>query len=968
VLLDVDLPDGSGVELCRQIKADPGLADVFVVLFSGLATTPEHKIAGLDAGADDYILKTTEPGEFLARIRTLVRLRDTAAALWSSDQLYRQVTENIQEVFWLTDVQKNQMIYVSPAYEAVWGRSCESLYASPWDWVEAIHPEDRSRVLTSARTKQVSGQYTEVYRITRPDGSVRWIRDRAFPIRDASGVVYRVVGIAEDVTERKQAETQLAVLADAVQSAQELICITDAENRFTFVNQAFLEAYRYGAEEILGKTADILYPPKPKQPPGLSEHIWQQTLAGGWRGELSNRRKDGTEFPISLSTSRIKDKDGRVIGLIGVARDISERRRAEKQAAAFAQLGHRLSGAATSEQAAAIILEIASELFGWDAGYLHLYSAAEDRLIRVLTMDTVAGQRKPVPPVGPGYRPSPLMRLVMKEGARLINSMGKVHSHIGLMPFGDTTRRSASMMYVPVHSEGAVEGVLSIQSYSREAYSESDLKILQVLADLCGGALLRIKAVEALREAEVNYRSIFENATEGIFRTTPEGGLLSANPALARMFGYTSPADLVSNVTNVGKQMYVQPKGREKLKRLLQTQGSVQGFETENYRKDGSRLWISLNGHVVRDVGGKVLYYEGTIQDITERWHAQHRLAEVVALNQAILGASAAGIMAYRKFGQCVFANEAAGRILGLSVRQLLRRNFRQLPAWEASGMLKLAEKTLRTRKLQSGEIRLGLPSGKEIWLDCSMATFESGGQSLLLVVEHEITERKQAEAELRQLPRLVIEAQEAERQRVARDLHDSVNQIIASAKLRLRHAEKTVAPHSVAAREMLARCGRLLVRALEENRRIAHNLRPSELDQLGLAAACRSLCQELQERTGLVVKCKVSRLLGRLGPAVELNLFRIVQEALYNVEKHARAKKVQVWLAAENHSMVAKIQDDGRGWRARRPSSSEAKRGGLGLRNMSERAASLGGTIQIKTAPNRGTLVTVRLPFKTEP
>jgi len=125
-------------------------------------------------------------------------------ALRESEARFRQLAENIREVFWMTDPEKNRMIYISPGYEEIWGRTCESLYAAPRAWLEAIHPEDRDRVLQAALTKQVTGTYNEEYRIVRPDGSVRWIWDRAFPVRDASGQVYRIAGIAEDITERKR--------------------------------------------------------------------------------------------------------------------------------------------------------------------------------------------------------------------------------------------------------------------------------------------------------------------------------------------------------------------------------------------------------------------------------------------------------------------------------------------------------------------------------------------------------------------------------------------------------------------------------------------------------------------------------------------------------------------------------------------------------------------------------------------
>src|SRR4051794_5050462 len=112
---------------------------------------------------------------------------------------------------------------------------------------------------------------------------------------------------------------------------------------------------------------------------------------------------------------------------------------------------------------------------------------------------------------------------------------------------------------------------------------------------------------------------ILEHATEGVFRTTPQGRYLSANRALSRMFGYRTPEELLANVADIGRQTYVTPENREELRWLLETQGFVKGYEIERLRRDGTKFWMSINGHVVRDSRGAVLYYEGTNQDITVR-------------------------------------------------------------------------------------------------------------------------------------------------------------------------------------------------------------------------------------------------------------------------------------------------------------------------------------------------------------
>ncbi len=133
----------------------------------------------------------------------------------SKERSLRQLAESIRAVFWMTDPGKNRMIYVSPGYEKIWGRTCASLYASARGWMEAVHTEDRARILEASLTKQTAGDYDEEYRVVRPDGSIRWIRDRAFPICDPAGDVYRIAGIAEDVTERKSLEQAAIEMGDS---------------------------------------------------------------------------------------------------------------------------------------------------------------------------------------------------------------------------------------------------------------------------------------------------------------------------------------------------------------------------------------------------------------------------------------------------------------------------------------------------------------------------------------------------------------------------------------------------------------------------------------------------------------------------------------------------------------------------------------------------------------------------------
>lgn len=132
--------------------------------------------------------------------------------------------------------------------------------------------------------------------------------------------------------------------------------------------------------------------------------------------------------------------------------------------------------------------------------------------------------------------------------------------------------------------------------------------------------------LEAQEQAELRYRNIFEHASEGIFQTTKEGHYLAANPALARIYGYATPQELMANLSDIGRQLYVDGGRREEFQCLMQTRGEVTNFESEVYRYNGARIWISENAHIVRGPKDELLYYEGTVQDISERKQHQEQL------------------------------------------------------------------------------------------------------------------------------------------------------------------------------------------------------------------------------------------------------------------------------------------------------------------------------------------------------
>ena len=210
ILLDLSLPDGHGLDTVRQVCAvAPHLP---VVILTGL-DDETIAIRAVQEGAQDYLVKGQMDSNLLARaIRYAIERKRAEEKLRESEERFRELAENIREVFYIYEQDMHQISYISPAYMEIWGRTCESLYQEPKSIWDNVHPEDKDRVMRSLEKKSQE-EVEEVYRIVRPDGSIRWIKDRSFPIYDNSGKMHRVVGIAADITDLKFGEEKLKYLS-----------------------------------------------------------------------------------------------------------------------------------------------------------------------------------------------------------------------------------------------------------------------------------------------------------------------------------------------------------------------------------------------------------------------------------------------------------------------------------------------------------------------------------------------------------------------------------------------------------------------------------------------------------------------------------------------------------------------------------------------------------------------------------
>ena len=281
----------------------------------------------------DYICNYDSHGRILGHFgvqRDISDRKKTEAALKESEERFRQLAENIESVFWMVNVQPQEIIYISPGYEKIWGRSCADLYAYGRFFADSIHPEDRSRVMATFTKKVVSEDDIE-YRIVRPDGEIRWIRDRAFPIINQAGEVYRVVGIAEDISARKQAEKAIRESEERfrqlAENIQDSFWLVSAElTDLLYLSPAYEQIWGRSCEELYADPLKWMECVHPQDKPLLLEALERIVAGESTSTEYRILRPDGTIRWVCDRAFPIYDESGKFYRIAGICEDISDRK------------------------------------------------------------------------------------------------------------------------------------------------------------------------------------------------------------------------------------------------------------------------------------------------------------------------------------------------------------------------------------------------------------------------------------------------------------------------------------------------------------------------------------------------------------------------------------------------------------------------------------------------------------------
>ncbi len=471
----------------------------------------------------------------------------------------------------------------------------------------------------------------------------------------------------EEIEERKRTETDLAyeqhLLKSLMDNVPDFIYFKDAQGRFTHVNASFATVFAGGKpEDMIGKSDfDYLSEADAKASQADEQHILKTGKPVLAKEEHETWRDGRTWWALS-SKVPFRDKQGNIIGTIGITRDITEqkkaeetlqkaqagleqliqertadlitankklmgeiaeRRLAETRSAAFSNLGYLLSQTRTREEAARIILDVADQLLGWDSAYLQLYSPDHSKVIPVLSYDLVHGQRAMSRHYLRDDTLSPRDRLIIQEGAQQIFRTAPEEELPAMSPFGDTKRRSLSLMFVPIRSDARVIGVMSVQSYSPQAYDKEDLHVLQSLADFCFGALDRIEAEQALRKSEERFSKAFRSSPVPMsLNTLKEGRFIDVNDSMVRLMGYAREEMIGRTSLELG--IWPSAQERENMVALIEKQSAVRDLKLDVKTRSGQFRKTLLSVDLLDFAGEPTLL--ASAHDITDRLNLEEQL------------------------------------------------------------------------------------------------------------------------------------------------------------------------------------------------------------------------------------------------------------------------------------------------------------------------------------------------------
>ncbi len=458
------------------------------------------------------------------------------------------------------------------------------------------------------------------------------------------------------------------------------------------------------------------------------------------------------------------------------------------------------------------------------------------------------------------------------------------------------------------------------------------------------------------------YRLLTENATDVIWVMDLRGHHLYFSPSVVRQTGY-SIEEIMAEPTRVMTEAGIECARKAIEERMnldkMGHKGASKPMELEVIRKDGSRAWTETSWNLLRDGNGKPVGIIGSVRDITERKRAE-QLFRTLADNSPVS-------IYIIQDGRFCFLNRHFLMETMCSADELIgEKPLRRLSPRERNRIAQQASAMLNGQRSEPYEFRYVGRKGRTRWVIERVARIEYEGKPAILGIFMDITERKRneqalkrSESELRLLSQRMLQIQEDERARIARDMHDQLGQELVFLKIKAQSLAEQVGPASVAYDSALELAG-LIDRVKATSHRIALSIRPDILDGLGLMKAIQWYAGEFEQHTSIACFVDVPEDEVEVRKNVATAAYRILQEALTNVYKHANASEVHVVVEIKANTLIMRISDNGRGFDCRTLS----ERTSLGLIGMRERARLVGGDLKISKRHPVGTQVVARLPL----
>lgn len=630
------------------------------------------------------------------------------AALRETENRFRQLADNIDAVFWLTDVRTGRLIYVSRGFERIWGFDPQRLMENPDEWWNHLHPDDIERVEQSIE-RHSAGDSTLEYRIVCPDGSVRWLRDRAFAVRNESGEIYRMAGVAEDVTEAREGLLALAEAEERyrriVATAPQAIFALDEQGRFTELNAAGEALLGAAPGEMLGESFTDIMDPEDRI---LAVEEFRKLLRGETTVsdvDLRITRRDGERRMIHSTVAPVSVGD-RVVGTHGVAWDTTEERAAaEALRVTHAQLGHILATSPTVLYTLRVLPD-GSVRDPWVSN--NIVSILGYRRSAVLDPSWWSSGLHPADRESALGFTGPLRELGH------FSHEYRFRDHQGLYRW-----LHDSLHVVARNDDGSIEVVGSWTDVSAQKRSDT-----------------------MVRESERSYRSLFDNLSELVLIIGPDRLLLSVNDATLRRTGLPWSSFLGVELSEVLAEGVDAGEVREAIERAAH--GDPQRMETWARTAEGQRFPLDMTltrGHYF---GADVVVVVG--RDVTDARRAREMLAAAETHYRRLVDASPYGIFAIDRRGRFIEVNRAAASVIGRPASELLGESY--VPLLEESDLQPARDAFQRWIEGEGVdddvEVRLVHPSGERRLVQLRGAPIMDGGEAVgVHGVARDITEER---------------------------------------------------------------------------------------------------------------------------------------------------------------------------------------------------------------------------------